>query len=224
MRDPRTLLALSFALLMTVGIGGFVLWTINKGEEQTKETSTELIRAIETNDPSAAPGDTGDYVKGVRGYFGRIETLRYLDGHTVRVGEGKQATTYPVTELLLHARRGAAVLELEFRRGGITEDYEISDIEELEPDDVRSDLAAEDEAAVERGFRRRGRRVARPLVLDGSFTDSGRIRRDTPSRRRRGLVPKPPEPKEVARKRRESLSRLECVKRANQDVEKLKKC
>ena len=224
MRDRGTLVGGLFALVMTVGIGGFVLWTINKGEEQTKETSMELIRAIETNDASAAPGDTGGYVKGVRGYFGRIESLRYLDGHTVRVGEGKQATTYPVTELLLRSRRGAAVLELEFRRGGLREDYEIGGIEELEPDDVRSDLDAKDEGAVKRGFRRRGRRVARPLVLDGSFTDSGGIRRGTPSRRRRLAVPKPPEPKEVARKRRESLSRLECVKRANQDIEKLKKC
>ena len=216
------MLGLVFALLLTGGITAFVLRTISADKESTVGPSKQLARAIVANDPSAAPDDTEDYVKGVRGYFGRVRSARFLGTHTVRVGSGNQATTHLVSETLLRTRRGAAVLELEFRREGgpFSKEHTISGIEEVEPDKVRSDLGSKSEAALERGFRRRGRRVAGSLDLDGSFTGSGR----QGTRGRPVPAPTPPDPETVARNRQRSLEKLRCIQRANQDVEKIKKC
>ena len=159
-------------LFVLVFGGGMVAFAIKslEGSKSVAPASKQLARAIAANDPAAAPGDIGDYVTGVRRYFGRVKSVRHLGTHTERHGSGNQATTNPVSEILVRGRRGAGGLELEFGRTGPFEDYTINDVAELEPDDVRSDLDDRSERAVTRGFRRRGGEVARGRVLDGTFT------------------------------------------------------
>ncbi len=157
--------------LVLAGMASFILaislWTVKHEADAQAEVAAPtkvLVAAIQANDPAAAPEDAEGYVKGVREQFGRVREARFLEAYTDRKGGGTSATTETVSEIIVHARRGSAVLELSF------DGARINGMFEVEPDDVHARLGKADEAAVARGFARRGGKPANITVLDGTFT------------------------------------------------------
>jgi hypothetical protein len=154
-------------VLLAVGIlafGAVIAFKIAGEESREKaaidEPSKVLVRALEANDPSAAPAGAEGYVKGVRAVFGRVRSARYLGMHTEHYGSGNNRSTDDLGEIVVRTKRGAAVLEVDFEGSapdGITE---------LEPGEVEGNLTRAEKAAVRRGFARRGSETAGAGALD----------------------------------------------------------
>ncbi|HEX8122033.1 MAG TPA: hypothetical protein VF549_12280 [Solirubrobacteraceae bacterium] len=159
-----TPLILAVTVIFIAAVGWSTQKHESKSQAQIAGPTKALAAAIQAADPSAAPEGAEGYVKGVREQFGRVRVARFLDAYTARNGAGRTATTDTLSEILVRARRGAGVLELSF--DGAT----INGVRELEPGEAHTDLSAADEAAVARGFARRGGRPANITVLDGTFT------------------------------------------------------
>jgi hypothetical protein len=166
----KTVAIIAVTLIFSAAVSFSVLKHEATSQAEITGPSQMLVRAIEANEPSAAPEGGADYVRGVREYFGRIREARFLDAYTARYGSGRSATTDVESEILVRGKRGAGVLQLSF------DGDEIDGMREVEPGDVHSDLTDEEEAAVERGFARRGGETANITVLNGAFTRDGDIR------------------------------------------------
>ena len=160
----KIVLILAVTVLFGAGVSYYVLKTESENQAEIEAPTRQLARALEAGKPSAAPAGARGYVRGVREYYGRIREARFLDAYTARYGSGRNATTDTVSEMFVHGRRGAGVLELDF------EEDEIDGMRELDPDDVHSDLSAADQIAVERGFERRGGKTANIIILKGAVT------------------------------------------------------
>lgn len=166
-----------FTALIVLGVlafSGAVAWSTIGHEARSQQEITgpskALVRALQANDPSAAPDGAAGYVKGVREHFGRIREARFLSAFTNRYGSGNTAGTDTESEIFVRGTRGAGVLQLDF--DGAT----IDGLWEVEPGEAHSDLTEAEEQAVERGFERRGGETANITVLDGTFTRDGHIR------------------------------------------------
>jgi hypothetical protein len=156
---------LLIVLAITIPTFGFKFITsFAEAEKKVEEPTRAFARAVEANKPRLAPEGGADYVRGVREYFGRIREARFLDAYTQRHGSGRAATTEVVSEMFVRGKRGAGVLEVNF------DGTEIDGLWEIEPDDVHSDLDDATEAAVERGFAKRGGETANIVILNGAVT------------------------------------------------------
>lgn len=208
-----------FSVLSTVAalvFAGFFILLVGDEEKPAGAQVKRLAAAIEAGKPSPAPKGTGGYVEGVREAFGPVREAQPLEEYRKRVetaaGDG-QYRTYSVTEILITAKRGAAVLELEH------DGDRIAGVREVAPGDVHFDLDERTQDALTRGYAQRGAKPAKSLVLDGTFLADGGIRDAAPR-------PAAPKPKPVAKPKKVRIvsPELECVQQAKGDVEKLQKC
>ena len=147
----KTALILAVVVIGTGAIAYSHFSAEAKEKAEVTPPSKQLVAALLADDPSAVPAGAEEYVKEVREHFGRVRRARFLEAYTKRSGSGHTATTEVVAEIIVHGKRGAGVLELEFD-GPEAVDW----VTELDPSTVHSDLTDKEKAAVERGFARRG--------------------------------------------------------------------
>src|SRR5215211_2403222 len=132
-------LILTLAVLLAV-VAGAAYWQLGMKEKSARDAATRFTAALVHNDPGAAPPGAGDYVTGVRAYFGPVTTARVIGAHnkTVRdrfpgVDDSGRTRTFPVAQLLMRTERGPAVIEIECENSALLKSEKVSRVYELEP-------------------------------------------------------------------------------------------
>jgi hypothetical protein len=199
----RNIIIVSVTIIVAIAMVA-LFWILRKSNEATIHASTKFATAVVHNDPGAAPDGGGDYVTGVRAYFGPVSSARVIDSHNHGVNTGDNADTrsYYVGDILLNTRRGPAVIELEFDNHSLANASEkISGIHELAPDKVRRHkLSAADRHALEAAFAQRGGKAANEIKLNGALAE----------------LPKRTAPP--------TDRHLRCIQRAHGNVTKMQRC
>jgi hypothetical protein len=195
----RFLVISLLSVLFTAAICALVFWVLAKGEDRARDASTQFAAALVQNDPSLAPKGGADHLEALRRQFGDIVGARVIETRNHRVGEGDDARTYYVSDLLLQTARGAAVIELEFDSAQLLSDT-VTDVRELAPDDVDG-LDDAERSAVAKAH---AARDAEPAPKVATRTVAA-----TPT---------------VSPAVLKAKQQLRCVQRAKGDVEKLARC
>jgi hypothetical protein len=212
------------SLLFAAGLGGFLWWYEGNEEDAARTATNELAAALNDNDDSQAPDGASDYVAGMRGYFGPIREaktvdVRQVDNYSEATNSANDRSWWTST-IFLRSERGAALVLVTFADSFDPRDAKVEDIRELNPKKVAGGaLTAEEMVDARRGFKARGGKAAKSLVLDGTFPDES----DNPEEPAKP-VPAPPSREDLDRRREEGRKRLKCVQDAQGDIEKLKKC
>jgi len=190
-----------------------LFWILRESNKATIEASNKFATALVRNDPAAAPEGGGDYVKGVRAYFGPVTGARVIDthNHSVNTGDSADTRSYYVGDVLLSTKRGPAVIELEFDNQSLANhSQKISAIHELTPGSVRKHkLDASERHELEAALADRGGKAAGAGALSGAF--AGMPSTTVP----KATVPKLTVPKD---------GHLRCIQRAHGDVRKMQRC
>jgi hypothetical protein len=151
-----------------------LFWILRESNKATVEASTQFATALVRNDPAAAPEGGGDYVKGVRAYFGPVTGARVIDthNHSVNTGDSADTRSYYVGDVLLSTKRGPAVIELEFDNQSLANHSQrISAIHELAPGKVRRHkLDPAERNELEAALAARGGKTAGSDALTGAFS------------------------------------------------------
>jgi hypothetical protein len=225
--NSRLLWSLGGGLIFTAAIGALVMWVLLAADTAARDGSTQFAAALVSGE---APQGTHRFVRGVRSHYGDVTSARVIDTRNHRVGRGDNARTYHLSDVLLQTAKGPAVIELEFDGfGPVSKD--ITDVYELAPRDVPGGALSEDEfVALAKAYDRRG---------GYAVADLGLVRAEVPDaveappaklRRLRETSTPAPGPRAVraavtpSPQMREGQRRLECVQKAEGDVEKLAAC
>jgi len=178
--------------------------------------------ALVAGDAAIAPDGGGQYVDGVRAYFGPVTAARVLGTHNKGINTGNEADTrsFYVADLWIDTKRGPAVLAVEFDNGSLSSE-DISGVHEIHPGDAPG-LTAAQHAQLQKAYDARGGKPADAVTLSTA--------RSVPS----VAVPAPVTPARVnvapvhvakpAPVHIHIPARLRCVQRAHGDVNKLAKC
>lgn len=213
----RRTLPLVLALAVVVAVGAaLVHWQFGTQEKTARDAATRFAAALVANNPGTAPPGGGDYVTGVRAYFGPVRGARVIgtDRKTARSNSGTR--NFPVVQLLLRAERGAAVIELEFDNGAFLGSEEISAVYELEPNGAPG-LAADERNQLGAAYAARGGKAADQYALSGAGAPA-QPGAPAPSRES-PVLPSGGSP-ELGRAEKQ----LRCIQRAEGDVAKLQHC
>jgi hypothetical protein len=200
------------AVFMAV-VAASVFWLLGKQEQTARHAATQFAAALVHNDPGAAPAGAGDYVTGVRAHFGQVTNASVIGAHNKAVGEEPYTRTFFVAELLLHTRRGPAVVELEFDNHDLLGSEEVSGLYELEPDDAH--LSADVRNRLQAAYMARGGKPADQIALSGAT-----LQPTTPT----SAGQSPLQASGATSRLGRGQKQLRCVQRAAGDVEKLLKC
>jgi hypothetical protein len=198
------------------GLGAFLFWYLG-GQEKAATTETKkFIAALVKNDPSAAPRNGDDYVRGVWKAYRRVDSAKLVDTHqrSSRHSSSKNSgSSWWVADMLLHTGRGLAVLELKFEPNHIDPKDQVIDLlYELTPDRIPGDaLDGATLARVRSDQRERGGEPENGITLDGSFP--------SPSSRSPSTPASPVKPQKF---RQPPV--IKCIQRAHGDVTKIQKC
>jgi hypothetical protein len=192
-----------------------VLWLNGKSETTARDGATRFATALVHNDPGAAPPGAGDYVTGVRAYFGAVRSARVIGAHNRYINGTNRHTrsSFFVSDLLLRTESGPAVIELEFRLTPFS-DF-VGGVHELRPGEAPG-LTAQDRNQLVSAFAARGGKPADQTMLSES---GARTQRPTPATGRES----PPTAGRIALPRRAEAV-LRCVRRAGGDAAKLQLC
>jgi len=174
-KTPYLVIGILVASFLFAGaIGGFVWWYEGNEKDSARNASDDLAAALVDNDASAAPDGAGEYVSGMREYFGPIKEAKTVD---VRQVDNYSETTNTANDrswwtstLYLRTERGGALVLVTFADSFDPRDAEVENIRELNPKKVAEGaLTAEQSERARRGFKARGGKAANALVLDGTF-------------------------------------------------------
>lgn len=220
----RNVIVVSVTVVVAIAMVA-LFWILRKSNEATIHAANTFATAVVRNDPRAAPDGGGDYVAGVRAYFGPVSAARVIDSHNHSVNTGDNADTrsYYVGDILLNTRRGPAVIELEFDNASLANTSQrISSIHELAPDKVRGHkLSSTDRDALEAAFAQRGGKAADEIALNGALAELPKA--GAPTNSAPAALP-PAVGAATKRQQRAASKRLHCVQRAHGDVSKLLHC
>lgn len=191
-----------------------VLWLNGKSENTARDAATRFATALVHNDPGAAPSGAGDYVTGVRAYFGAVKSARVIGAHNRYINGTNRHTrrSFLVSDLLLRTESGPAVIELEFRLAPFSD--RVGGVRELRPGEAPG-LEAQDRNELVSAFAARGGKPADRNTLGESGA--------------RAQQPAPPTGGDsptvggIALPRRAGAI-LRCVRRAGGDAAKLQLC
>jgi hypothetical protein len=194
-------------------------WQLGMKEKSARDASTRFAAALVDNDPGAAPPGAGDYVTGVRAYFGPVTSARVIGAHnkTVRdrfpgVDDRGRRRTFSVAQLLLRTERGPAVIEIVFDNGALLKSEKVSGVYELEPYEA-PDLAGNRRLVA--AFEARGGTPADQIALSGA---------GPPQPARRAAAGESPTPTRRSARPSGAEKQLRCIQRAGGDVAKLQDC
>jgi hypothetical protein len=224
----RIFLILSATLAFCIALGGFLFWFLGGEGDAVKKSATQFAAAVEKYDPGAAPEGGGDYVEGIRAYYGPVAGARFVDSYKKNDNGGPNTgddRSYWVAQVLLRTERGAAVVEVEYDNNGLDpSNQDLQRIYELRPGDLPDSLGAGDRAEVERAFASRGGQAADSIKLSGAFAHLPKPGSTVDPAPDVEDTPVPPANDEFARQQREAMKQLRCVRKAKGDVEKLREC
>ena len=159
-------------------------------------------------------------MKGLRGHFGEVSAARVVDTRSHQTGNGDEAHTYYVADVLLQTARGAAVVQLEFNSLQLISDT-ITEVRELEPRDIEG-LDDAELTAVAKAFVTRGSEPVRSFHADALATRANAAKAANAA----ATPPAAAKPKKaaVSPEIRKAKQQLRCVQKAKGDVEKLARC
>jgi hypothetical protein len=228
-----TRIALTAAAIVAlfIAIGATLIVVGGKSSGDAREASAQFAAAVINKNPRLAPNGAEDYVAGIEQRFGGVSGARVISTRNTHHGSGSNRTSNYVSDVLLHTAKGPAVVELEFGGGFIVWGKKtVTGIEELAPVDVPDSSLSDDEfVALAKAFVARGgeRTTASDLTwtradgleaADDEVLDTDPVPAATPTK------------KEKAQKRaadqqlRDGLEKLDCVKKADGDIDKLTRC
>lgn len=198
----------TFSLIVTVVC--FVL--LGKEEKTARDSATRFAAALVDDKPAAAPPGAGDYVSGVREYFGPVTSARVIGAHNKGINTGDSADTrsFFVVQVLLQSKRGPAVIELEYDNHALLSD-KVSRVYELEPAKAPG-ITKPERRRLEAAFARRG----------GDPAEAGRLSTFEPTPAPN--LPAIAKPAKPHTKKPVASAQLRCVQRAHGDVLKMEKC
>jgi hypothetical protein len=204
-----------FALF--IAIGALFIWVSAKNSGGAREASTQFAAAVVDKNPRLAPKGAEDYVAGIEQRFGAVSRARVIDTRNTHHGHGDSATSNYVSDVLLDTARGPAVVELVFDAAFMVWGTKtVTDIEELAPVDVPDDALSDDEfVALAKAFVARGSAPATAEVADA---DPLPVATPTPSAKEKA------QRRATDKQLREGSKRLECVKKADGDIDMLTRC
>jgi hypothetical protein len=217
-------LLLGGSALFIATIAVAVSWQNAVNEKTTRHSATRFAAAVVHNDPGSAPPGAAPYVRGVRAYFGPVTGARFLADHDKGINTGDESDTqsYFVAELLLHTRRGPAVIELAFDNHAINSDR-VSGVYELRPNDAPA-LSPTERKQVAAAFAARGGRPADEVGLSSASEGSPPppvIAALSASRAfTRSMLPTV----DAGSRLGAAAKQLSCIQEARGDVTKLQKC
>jgi hypothetical protein len=217
LKSLRIGLPLLFGLAVLVGVGAVLVhWQFGTQERTARDSATRFAAALVSDHPGKAPPGGGDYVDGVRAYFGPVRGARVIgtDRKSARSNSGTR--NFPVVQMLLRTERGAAVIELEFDDGAFLKSEEISAVYELEPDGAPG-LGADERDRLAAAYAARGGEPADQYALAGA----GAPAQPSPPLPVTGS-PAPPSGGSAGLGRAEK--QLRCIQRAGSDAAKLQQC
>jgi hypothetical protein len=193
------------AVAIVVGV-----WLNGASETKARDAATRFAAALVRNDPRAAPAGAGDYVKGVRAYFGAVTSATVIGAHSKHVNTSNryQSSDFSVADVALSTQRGPAVIELEFTF--FTK--HVTDIRELGPS--APGLTGPQRDRLASAVAARGGKLADDIAL----TDTSATIQSTPS----PAGESPLHPGESALARAQTV--LRCVQHADGDPAKLQHC
>lgn len=205
-------------LLAVVAVAAY--WQLGMKEKSARDAATRFAAALVHNDPGAAPPGAGDYVTGVRAYFGPVTSTRVIGAHnkTVRdrfpgVDDRGRRRTFPVVQILMRTERGPAVIEIEFGNGALLKSEKVNGVYELEPYEAPG-LAGNRRLVA--AFEARGGKPADQIALSGTGAAPRPVKPaaagESPAPTRRSARPSGAE------------EQLRCIQRAGGDVAKLREC
>jgi hypothetical protein len=156
-------------IVFSVVVSVFVLWSLDRAEESTRDASGQLAAAIERGDADAAPEGAERYVEGIRAHFGPVTRVTVIDARNKSINTGDNADTrsFFIADLLLETERGLAVVEVEFDNHSFANHSQhVSAVYELAPEDVPDDaLEPATRKALAMAFADRGGRAADVITL-----------------------------------------------------------
>lgn len=147
--------------IFCAAVAAAVLAFTGAANEAAGHQAGRLAAAIAHDAPGVAPAGGAGYVRGARRVYGPVTGVRVLAVRHLTIDEHTDDHSHhdqEVAELLVRARRGAAVLELSFGTGQLNPaDQPIAGLRELAPDQIPSGvLDAATRRQVEAGDRARG--------------------------------------------------------------------
>ncbi len=215
----RLALILGATLAFMAVVGAVCLVLLGKEEKTARHSATRFAAALVHDDPAAAPPGAADYVHGVRHYFGPVTSASVIGAHNKGVNTGDNADTraFFVVEMLLHSRRGLAVIELEYDNHALLSE-KVSRIYELAPEHAPG-LSRAERQQLDAAFAARG----------GAPADAGKLNPvAAPAAPRLHIapttMPRPHKVHIVSPASSPQAAKLRCVQSAHGDVAKLQKC
>ena len=211
----RLIIILAATLTFMAALGGFLFWYLGGQEKAATKEANKFITAVEKNDPSLAPRNGDDYVRGIWRAYRRVDDVKLIKTRqkTRRSGSASRGgSSYWVADMLLHTGRGLAVLELSFEANHLDPKTQIIDqLYELTPDRIPGGTLDEETLA----------RVKSDQGERGEVQNSITLQLNEPFPSTKppkppGAVPKPPKPK--------TPPVIKCIRRARGDVNKIQKC
>jgi hypothetical protein len=192
---------------------------LSKEEQTARHSATRFASALVHNDPASAPPGAADYVGGVRHYYGEVTSAKVIGAHNKGVNTGDNADTrsFFVVQMLLHSRRGPAVIELEYDNHAVLSE-KVSRVYELEPDRAPG-LSKAAHRRLATALAARGGEPANSDDLSVTEASSAPTSHITPP-----AMPKPAKPHVVPLKSTPQGAQLRCVQKAHGDVQKMQHC
>jgi hypothetical protein len=213
----RLALILGASLAFMAAVAAVCLLLLSKEEQTARHSATRFGVALVEANPAAAPPGAAEYVGGVRQYFGPVTSARVIGAHNKGVNTGDNADTrsFYVVQMLLHSRRGPAVIELEYDNHAVLSD-KVSRIYELDPSHAPG-VSKPEHRRLEAALAARGGEPANTDDLTAP---------EAPPITRIEMKPTqhPAKPHMAPLNSTPQGTQLRCVQEAHGDVEKMKKC
>jgi hypothetical protein len=211
----RVAVILGVTLLFIGGLAAFLFWYLGGQEKAATQQANKFISALVKHDPSAAPRNGDDYVRGVWSSYRRVDDAKLIKTRqkSSNSSNSSSGTSWWVADMLLHTGRGNVVLELAFEPNHLDPKAQIIDqLYELTPDRIPGGtLDDKTLARVASDQRERGAEPENDITL--SVNDSGSPPVFAPR------VPRLARPPKF-----ETPPIIKCIRRAHGDVRKIQKC
>ena len=218
--DRLVIVIIAATIVFSAVVSAFVLWSLDRAEESTRDASGQFAAAIERGEADSAPDGAERYVEGIRAHFGPVARATVIDARNKGINTGDNADTrsFFIADLLLDTERGLAVVEVEFDNHSFANNSQhVSAVYELAPDDVPDDaLEPATHRALALAFAARGGRAADVIALGQALVETSKL--SAPARAA--------EPSSAAADREFShaMDGVRCIREAAGDVAAMQEC
>jgi hypothetical protein len=207
---------LGVTAVFIAGLAAFLFWYLGGQEKAATQEANKFISALVRHDPSAAPRNGDDYVRGVWQAYRRVDDAKLIKTRQKSSNHSgsTSGSSWWVADMLLHTGRGTVVLELAFESNHLDPKTQIIDqLYELTPDRIPGGTLDEKTLArVASDQRERGSKPEDDITLSVSGFESPPV-----------TVPRVPV-RPVRPPKFKTPPIIKCIRRAHRDVLKIQKC